>query len=199
MCHTCYDITGAVASVTHTLPSGILYTGDINLLDPDCSQCNETGTISCIKTKTVCKLDDVNGDSINLVPYEEEKCLSNTGVWSTIGTYRNCEPYTVNNEIDPNSVGLPANGKSGRYILNPGNLWSPSSSVESYTIRVEGVSVSTEEDTYNNGGEYIDSYGRVTPLADGELSSWSWSGVQSDGVPKVTAGNKKIIITYTSL
>lgn len=40
-CHTCYNVEGDIVKTTHTNVDNSLYTGDVTLLDLDCSKCRE--------------------------------------------------------------------------------------------------------------------------------------------------------------
>ena len=155
--------------------------------------------VESLAFKEVCKLDDVDGDGTNLVPYVQYVSLNADGTTTIIANYNSdfSGQYTPNNPVDPSSVGLPANGKSGLLILDSGS-WSPSGLVKSFTYSVEGLATDTTQFTFTNGGTYTDSFGVITNIPDGHTATWSWEDVLSDAAPVITVGTKSIIINYTS-
>ena len=61
ICHTCYDVEGAIASTNHTLPSGTPYDGDLDALDPTCSKCSDPTPTFEILNIPVCYESCVTG------------------------------------------------------------------------------------------------------------------------------------------
>ncbi len=141
-----------------------------------------------------CMVDDVNGDGTLLVPYTEYIALNSDGSTTSIITFNGTltGPYTPTNGVDPNTLGVPANGKAGMVRISNGVSWSPDSTIKDFAYSINGVS---------NGSSFLDSNGNLTTnLPDGHNASWNFNGLLSDGVPVITAGNpSEIIINYTTL
>lgn len=147
----------------------------------------------------VSMIDDVNGDGTVYVPYIQYYSINEDGtidaVASIAADYSGV--YTPANPVHHSNIGSIAKNKAGKIILSAGETWTPPYLTTSFSYRVEGAGGSSTEDVYTNGGTFEDSEGNVTPIADGESSSWGWDSAESDELPVITAGTKKIIITYT--
>lgn len=138
-------------------------------------------------------VDDVNGDGSEYASYIQYFSVNEDGTVDPVVSLTNDYSATYT----PANPFLANKNKAGKVILNAGETWSPPLLTTSFSYRVEGAGGSSTQDVYTNGGTFEDSEGNVTPIADGESSSWGWDSSENDELPVITAGTKKIIITYT--
>ncbi|MGW3971207.1 hypothetical protein ACWEFD_18145 [Streptomyces ardesiacus] len=191
--------TGAVESVTYTLPDGTPYTpqGTIGQCEAAGGSCCPEAPCPARSVIEQCRCDDTDGDGVPDVGYVELLAVDCTGQVTSIGTYTEgmTEPYAPVAPVDCNADDQegadPAFGVQARRIeLAAGASWSAAAwpTLQSVTA------------VAHSGTGTITTADGASTLHAGEAATWS-VGRDTDaaltGPLTITAGTGTVTLTYT--
>lgn len=99
ICHTCYDVEGAIVSTNHTNPDNTPYTGGINSLDIGCVSCEEPMLQCDYEQVKVCFDDCTEGFSLIKIT-NPDNTITPLGLYNLDGTPSEktvvpCQPLQV--------------------------------------------------------------------------------------------------------